>query len=278
MFIAYIKEKTVNKKIFFRIKQQQVNGKLVLRYEKTFTPKIYNKRLIKFLEKNFIENVVLSKKLFNNEMFKNELYENNINIIEGKTVLGNFVEECIEKVVGNNKIFYEIAFLINDYDDINAQNIKKFLSRTRKITIVTNHKEYFKNLAKYCFEEYGLIIKITNDKSSSLARANLIINMDFPNEIINQYKIAAKAIIINLKNKTEIYAKSYEGINIVGCELEMPCELKMEDFYDEHIYESLILGKHFFEIEKFTKKNEIRIKNLIGRNGMINEKEIARFT
>ena len=280
MFVAYINEGTNNvlKNFFKKTKTQLINGEPLISYQKSICEKISIKRIIKFLEKNYIENVVLSKNLYSNENFKNELFSNNINIIQGKLLPTIFLEECIEKLYGKNKLFYEVAFLINDYNEINIKNIKKFIGKTRKITIVTNHKEYFRNLAIYCFEEYGLILKITNNKINSLAKANLIINMDFPNEIINQYKIASEAVIFNLKTKTEILAKSYQGINIVDYEFEIPEYLRIEGFKDEEIYESLILKKQLYEVEKFIINNKIKIKNVIGKNGIINDKEIERFT
>jgi len=281
MYECYINEKTNNnllKNFLKKTKIQNINGEPLISYKKSVGEKIGIKRVIKFLEKNYIENVVLSKNLYNNNKLINELFSNNINIIQGNLLPTIFLEECIEKIYGKNKIFYEIAFLINDYDERNINNIKKFIGKTRKITIVTNHKEYFKNLAIYCFEQYGLILKITNNKTNSLLKANLIINIDFPNEIINQYKIGAEAVIFNLKTKTEIIAKSYQGINIVDYDFEIPAYLKIEEFNDKDIYESLILKKQLCEVETFIKNNKIKVKNIIGKNGVINDKEIARFT
>ena len=56
---------------------------------------------------------------------------------------------------------------------------------------LTNHIEKFKTLERKVLEEYGIMITINNNKKKSLAKSNIILNMDFPNELINKYRLVS---------------------------------------------------------------------------------------
>ena len=83
-----------------------------------------------------------------------------------------------------------------------AQNIKR-------VNIVTNHINKFKKMEEYLYNELGIILNISNNKSKSLLNSELIINIDFPQELINKYEIYNKAILINILNSVEIKAKKF---------------------------------------------------------------------
>ena len=52
--------------------------------------------------------------------------------------------------------------------------------------------------------ENGIIITITNNKKKSLMKSQIIINVDFPKELIDRYRINEYATIINIKEKLKI--------------------------------------------------------------------------
>ena len=72
--------------------------------------------------------------------------------------------------------------------DIEFENIKILAKKYKSINIVTNHVEKFKKLEKSLEEDEGIIISITNNKKRSLMKSGIIINIDFPNELINKYE------------------------------------------------------------------------------------------
>ena len=75
------------------------------------------------------------------------------------------------------------------------------------MNIVTNHIEKFKKLEDK-FMENGIMITIGNNKKKSLMKSKIILNIDFPNELINKYMIKDDAIIINVPGKAKINMKS----------------------------------------------------------------------
>ena len=119
------------------------------------------------------------------------------------------------------------------------------------------------------------MLNISNNKKVSLSKAEVIINIDFPEEILNKYRIYDKAIILNILEKISIKSKRFNGINTSYYKIDMPEEYKLDEFEDEIVYESLIYNyKHLDDILNIIIKDKIEIAGLIGNNGIIQEKII----
>ena len=149
-----------------------------------------------------------------------------------------------------------------------AQNVKR-------LSIVTNHIQRFKKIQEFLYDEYGIMMSISDNKKSSLLKSEIIVNLDFPEELVNQYNIYNKAIIINILEKILIYKKKFNGININYFKIVMPQEYELSEFENEIVYESVISeNKELVNIRYRILKDEIAIKKLIGNNGPIQESEI----
>ena len=118
------------------------------------------------------------------------------------------------------------------------------------------------------------MLNISNNKRKSLLKSEIILNIDFPEEAINKYRIYDNSIIINLNEKIALKSKRFNGININDYRVEMPHKYKLEGFRDEIIYESLIYGKNYKSIKEKIGKEKIVISKLIGNNGTINKNEL----
>ena len=121
------------------------------------------------------------------------------------------------------------------------------------------------------------MLNVSNNKKRSLAKADIIINIDFPAELINKYRIFDKAIIANVNDKIDLQSKRFNGININYYKVKIPDKYKLEGFQNEIIYESLIYGKKYEKIKDRFVKDKIKIKKLIGKNGPIMESEIKQI-
>ena len=170
----------------------------------------------------------------------------------------------------------EITILINDFTENNARIITYIAQSVKRVNIVTNHSNKFKKLEEYLYNELGIILNITNNKNKSLANAGLIINIDFPEEIINKYEINSNAIIVNIFNEIKIRAKRFNGVNINYYKAYIPKKYKMEGFKDNLIYESSIYKYNYENARKDIITNKIKIKKLIGINGDISENEFCK--
>ena len=106
-------------------------------------------------------------------------------------------------------------------------------------------------------------------------KSEIIINFDFPQELINQYNIYNKAILINILEKIFIYSKKFDGVNINYFRIFMPPEYVISKFDNEIVYESILYRYNDLRnIRSRIDKDKIKIKKLIGNNGFVHEKEI----
>ena len=274
------------KKIFNIVEFSEDNGKTTITLPLFKSNKIRNKKIIKIAKRinkklydNNIENVVLSNYLEENEILKQKLYCQNINILDGRYLFYLLIPEIIEYILKRQKVKLqngEVTLLINDFTQNNAKIITYIAQNVKRVNIVTNHSNKFKKIEDYLYNELGVILNITNNKSKSLSNANLIINIDFPEEIINKYEINSNAIIVNIFNEIKIRAKKFNGININYYKACIPKEYQIDGFQNNLVYESSIYKYSYENARKDIIANKIRIKKLVGINGDISENEFCK--
>jgi len=280
--IAYVKnqkELKLKDKIFNNIKYENISGKDIFSLpiqgstKTKKTEKIINKLVTLFYEQN-IKNVVLSNEIFENSVIKENLRNNNINVLAGNRLYNILVPKIIETICSYknaNMQNEKITFLVNENTEANLNNILEVSQMVKTVNIVTYFPHKFERIVNYLYEEMGILIRLSNNRKKDLLNSNIIINIDFNEELINKYYLNVKAIILNIPPNIKIFSKKFAGININSYNIIIPEEYKLEDFSDKYIYETTLLHKNVIEIKN--KIKEVKIKNLIGKNGIINKKE-----
>ena len=106
-------------------------------------------------------------------------------------------------------------------------------------------------------------------------KSKIILNVDFPTELINKYSIYEEAIIINLKGNVKINLKRFNGININDYEIDF---IDLGDFdYDKNtlydkkdIYEAQIFQNQPFQyIQERIKNDKVEITEMKGNKTII---------
>lgn len=206
------------------------------------------------------------------EELVNLFKSNNINIFDGRWLINYIAYEIINYIIEENKIKKEeteISILVNYLDDTSIENIKLLAKEFKRINIVTNHINKLKKIEQDIYDEFGIMLTITNNKKKSLKNARIILNIDFPKETINKYNIFDEAIIVNLDGDVKIDKKRFSGININDYEIKSSFVFNNK-FYAKDIYESKIYKKTtFINIREEIKKSGLKIKELVGNNGII---------
>lgn len=258
--------------------------------ENKITPKIAEKisnKINKLLDKNNVKNVVLSEHLNSIETLVNSLQTNNINILDGRWLfkyeiidIVKYIAETSNKKVENLKI----SILINDKHDVDEQNITLLANTVKSVNIVTNHINEYKNLEERLQNDAGIIITISNNTKKSLLKSDVIINIDFPEETINKYTLPKNVVLVNIEGKTNIQSKKFSGINVNFYNIILS-ENIIRNFIENNLYnafnsvvlyESIIFRKdNFKNIREDIQKDKVKIRNLIGNAGEINEEEFA---
>ena len=142
--------------------------------------------------------------------------------------------------------------------------------------VVTNHIEKLRKIEKEIQEKEGILIVVTNNKNKSLLKSQIIINMDFNKEVLNQYKIYDEAIILNIEENIKIDSIRFNGVIINDFEVETGrIELIWRENYEKYRVKDLLEANlyardTFKNIRKKLQKSNISIKSLYGNNGIIN--------
>ena len=243
----YIEKMDKHKIIGRKIQFENDNIKIYMDLEKGKN----TRKLVKRLLLNETNNVVIDKELITCEKLINLLRTNDIKIFDGK---------WLEK------------YLILD---LLIEMIKILSKQYKKLTIVTNHIEKLRKIEKEIKEKEGILIILSNNKNKSLLKSQVIINMDFNQELINQYKIYEEAIIINAEENIKIEAIRFNGIVINDYEIEIGRkEFIWRDGIEKYRQRDLIEAELYVRdtyknIRKKIQKNNIKIKELYGINGIV---------
>ena len=242
------------------------------------------KRTVRFLRKTNTKKIVLCKRLIKETTFTNGLYENGFEIINGRFLFKVLAPEILEYIIAKKKLNIDelrIVILANDLDYVVEDNIIAISEKYKNINIVTRNVNKFKPLLSNLYENEGIVIVVTNNKKRSLSKANIILNFDFTEELINKYVIYDNANIINFKEKIRIYKKRFNGSNINNYEIALKKD-KLEEIvnfdeklikqnYIRNIYESVLYkNQPVQEIRKKMKQDNIEIKYLLGNHEKIN--------
>lgn len=224
--------------------------------------------------------VVISKEIQKHEQYINFLNTYNIEIIDGRWIFEVMANEVLEYIINLKKIKKQetqISILVNNLSEMSIENIRMLVKEYKRVNIITNHIEKLRKIEKHILDEYGILITVANNKKKSLSKSEIILNIDFPNELINKYNIYDNAIIININGNIKIKKKRFNGIVINDYEIALRkindynIE-KTEKFKTKEIYEAEFYKKQNIKsIREKIKKDGVKIEYLIGNNGIINQ-------
>lgn len=250
------------------------------------------KRITKKMKKKQIEQVVLSRQMKKNKEIVNELNNSNITILDGKWLMQYMIKEIIIYLKQKDKIngSDEIAVLVDNMNNEVITNIKELANNYKKVRIVSNNLRMFEKIENDLFDNKGISIIISNNKRKALINSSLIVNFDFSQEVIEQYAINEKAIIINMNDNIKINKKRFCGFVTTDYEVEFENENKnsgkldlvnviekkkefsLKEILEEQIYNNVVKLEEyntFDEVRKIIEEYNIHIKELRGINGIL---------
>ena len=256
-------------KIILPIKEEKISIKKA--------EKLANKTK-KILDKTICNKVILSKVIKTQEEYKNYLYSSNINIVKAEQLTEILLLDILKYIKNKKSLKPEelsLSIFLNDISMNMLENLRIMVKEYKRINIITNHIQKFKKLEEDLFEEQGIIITVGNNKRKSALKSNIIINVDFPNELINQYNINDEAIIINLGGNIKINKKRFTGININDYKIDFDnfeeFDYEKEMLFDKkEIYEADFIKNQPFKYSRNDiAKYKVKVTKLFGTNNEI---------
>ena len=233
----YIQETDKPSKIFefFNIIKVQDDKIILPINEKIKNQKRAEKLAIKtknMLRQSNCNKIIISKKIRKQEQYMNYLYTYDLDIVDGRWLFEVLSEKILDYVVSKKDLKKEdtqLSILVNDLSDIMLEKIKILVKQYKRINIITNHIGKFKKIEEQFLSKDGIMITVTNNKKKSIAKSKLILNVDFPEELINKYKIYDEAIIINIKQNVRIKSKRFNGICVNDYEIKFKTDLSYDN-------------------------------------------------
>ena len=292
----YIFSKIIKKIIF--IYKKVFNKLTVIKQENIYIINIPNSKkgrvqndLINFLKRCKIKHIVLENKLYNsNNDLKNIIYSSDIHIFDGRWIFKIMLEDIVDFILEKQNTLLDkkqISILVNNNSTLNISNVIKISKKAKNLNVVTNNISKFKKVEEYLYDNLGIIVTVTNNKRKCLKKSDIIINIDFPIELLQKYNINKNSIIINVDEKINDVNKSFKGIIINDFILSINHNINSifknlelgDNFNKNMIYESYLYKKDNLDnLRKQIKDCYIEIVKLIGINGIIQDDEFEKIS
>lgn len=266
----------------FNINNIQNNQIVVQPIKETTTEKQVQKlakNIRKKCQKQGINHVVLSKNILNNKFFYNKIYECAIDTFDGKWLQKYMAYETLDYIVKKRNLKKEeteITILTNYISNEAIETIKLLAKEYKRINVVTQQINEFKYLEEKIYDEYGMMMTVTDNKRKSLEKAKIILNFDFSEKALNKYNIYDEAIIVNLKEKLKINKKRFNGLVVNDYEIY---STRADDYFGldkirnyyvkDLLEESLYRKDSFANIRRNITNGHYKIKELYGINGKL---------
>lgn len=257
--------------------------------DKCYIPykQLKNKYLIKIIVNMLAKQkkqIVLSNSLQNNKVLLQELKKKKVSYITGESIFEYNILNLVKYIgkVQNKEVqTMEIFLLVNELTSLHLQLIPYLAKQVKRLNIITKNITKFKKLEETLQENFGINILVMNNKKKSLAKAGIIINLDFKQENLNLYNINRKAIMIS-KIPLEMNTKGFEGILVRNYSIWFQKEELAESFFDKFenkvLLESILnFTKNYEEVSKELEKKQVTVTKLYGKNGEIRLEEIKNI-
>lgn len=247
----------------------------------TIIPKL-NKRVLKKVDKilkiDVTKNVCVSEELKTKENFIKFLNERNINILDGRWLFKYLLTDVIDFLclqLGIRQETQEISILTNEMNSLIFETIIKISEKVKNINILTKNTNLFKKLEEAVYEESGMLLRVTNDFKKSALKSNIILNLNFVQELLDKVNFSRNSIIVNVEKPLKINQKSFNGKIINFYHINLPKKYldNQERFsrfdttilYESYIYKKTLPKNIWKEIEL----DKIKIDSLEGIKGII---------
>lgn len=225
----------LNKIVWIKKSIKLLNNKIIINMnlEKTSIKKKIKivKRIRQILEKEAVKQLAIENKLKKDEILINLLHSNNISICNSKWILKKCTDQIVDLILKEKN---EISICVNEVDLMTQEYISKFAKEFKRINIITNHIGKFKKIEEKLYNEEGILINITNNRRKSLLKSEIILNVDFPKELINEFSIYDKSTIINWDEPLKIRKKRFIGKIIEEINIELNKDSEITRFINDN--------------------------------------------
>lgn len=182
-----------------------------------------------------------------------------------------YILQCQERKKENADVY----FLVNEYSREMKEILAYFAREYKVVHILSKNMKYYTRWIERLEQEDITNVIYSRNYRKSLAKADLVINVDFSNEELKKFKLNQNAVIIYLKEKNPELEQVFNGLFVIGFCTNLVQENPMlSQFSPEEIYIAQLEEKlNLEEVWQKMKKDAVNVRYLQGINGRIDEKE-----
>lgn len=271
-----------NKRIFDKVEIQEIYNELEIKIPalKEKNQKKYALKMSKILKKYKINHLVLSGEIKQFDDFKNIIMQNGFDIITGKKLYKVLLKSILQDTAKSMKYGIEkmnVVMLVNEATADNIELIQRIAEEVKSLTIITDNAYRFEQVVEELLASRGIVVQLISQKQSKLRRKHVIVNIDFPNEVLEKLNLPQEALIITNSVKPVKMRSSFNGIVIRDIDIYLG--KNVEKFRTIELCEAYI-----YQVMKRIKENEIKfnksdykINGYIGNNGKIEQEDFERL-
>lgn len=243
--------------------------------------KKYATKLIKLLNRNKIENVVLCDKLLDNSAFCSELIKGKKYIVTGRRLYKALICRVLKDVAKQMDVSIQklkVVLLVKEYSLENMDLISNIAKNVKSLIVVTNDADRYRRLAEELFEKYGIILKVFEKEKTNFKYAHLVINTDFLSSELNKIAVSPNSLVIcgfakNYKPKNNFNGIVIKYVDIISGREEIAgidnlaiCEVKIYNYL-----------RKLKENDRIFEREGYRINGYFGENGKISSEEFLKL-
>ena len=233
------------------------------------------KKLEFFANIRCLRNVCVSDNLRWNDDFMRFAQKQNLNIMDGKWLFKNMMEQVVDYVADMREEplgMQEVAILCHHLDETIAEKIKDISAKVKVCNILTQNSKQFQKLEEQIYQENGIVLNVSTNYKRAVMKSGLVVNFDVEGKDLEKCVFSKKAFLISLNQNEEIQKKDWLGRNIAFFAVDMPakyaeCQEDFAGFHGSILYESLIYKKTSpRNIKKELMEDDVRILYLLDSN------------
>lgn len=264
-------------KKFIEVKHNEWSYTVLINRAKLSKRRI-NKLKIQLLNLN-IDTIICSNDSKSENLIKSFLADVRFKAADGKKLMKYMLPEIIEYIYSYKlQRTYEENLYVLVSNDANLDIILDICKEFKTINFVTQNIKKLKRLDKRLEKTENIVYSISENYSNALRRARIVINFDFDNDAINNFKINNSAIFINCSNNQIQINKGFKGVIIENIDITFKKNELKDNIFDQFdksaLYEGYIYNLDYRNARCKIKDDRCKTSHIIGKHGIISVNEL----
>lgn len=240
------------------------------------------KKVLKIIDQYGVKNIIFSRELQKNIEFYKLIQDNKGYVVTGrrmgKVLLMKVVEE-MAKYTRYQKENMSLLLFMNEYSMENIDLIEWIASEVKELNLISRNYSKYEKTSNTLFEKYGFIVKLYDEECrTEFKKVNMVINLDFKEEIFQKFNINKNSIIISLNEEIRKLSKGFNGIIVNDIDIsglnDSTIKYRSLALCEAQIYKPL---RRLKDNERIFNSEKYILNGYMGKNGKITVEDFEKI-